>query len=92
MRPAFDAAIHPTSTRDNFSLEATVFQAVVTTIGAAVCFIPLNKYGSRIVDHFDIVRVWYITLPVSGIFLVFNLLIVPRKYETLHANNMFRVF
>ena len=88
----FDAAIHPASTLDNFSLEAAIFQAVITTIGAAVLFFPLCRYGSRIVDHFDILRVWYITLPVSGIFLTFNLLIAPRKYETIHVNNMFRVF
>jgi len=84
----FDARIHPTSTIDDFSLEASVFEAVLGTVASALFFYPLWKYGSRLIDRFDMKRVYYVAIPVWGIFLSFNLLITPRKYETLHVNKM----
>ncbi len=84
----FDAAIHPLSTLNDFSIDAGIFQAVLTTAAAAVFFYPFMKYGSRLIDKFDIRRVWFVSLPVSLIFLTYNLLIAPRKYETMHVNNV----
>ena len=37
-------------------------------------------------------RIWYTGSGVTGIFLLYNLLIVPRHYETLHVNNVLLAF
>lgn len=83
----FDAAIHPHGTLNNFSLEAAAFQAAISTVFALAAYRPA-LLGARIIDNFDIKRVYIASVPVWGIFLAFNLLISPRKYETLHVNFM----
>ena len=83
----FDALLHPYGTLNNYSLEAAVFLALISTVFALATFHPATK-ASVIIDRFDIPRVYYASLPVWGIFVAFNLLISPRKYETLHVNKM----
>ena len=89
---AFDAFRHPTATIEDFSLEAAVFQAVLSIVFAAVLSLPLAKYGSWLIDHFRIRKVWYIATAVSAVFLTFNMLIYPRRYETLHVNKVWTFF
>ena len=89
---AFDAFLHPTSTIEEYSLEAGLFQFGLSIVFTAVLFLPLAKYGSWLIDHFHIRKVWYIATGVSAVFLIFNMLIVPKRYETLHVNNMWKVF
>lgn len=88
----YDAFLHPTATIDDYSLQAAVFQFGFSVAFAAVLFWPLSKYGSWLIDNFRIGKVWYIATAVSAVFLAFNLLIVPKRYETLHVNNMAKVF
>ena len=88
----YDAFIHPSATIDDYSLQAAIFQFGFSIVFTAVLFWPLSKYGSWLIDHFTISRVWYIAAAVSAVFLIFNILIVPKRYETLHVNNMARVF
>ena len=83
----FDAAIHPHGTLNNFSIEAAAFQAVIATVFALAAYKPA-LLAARIIDSFDITRVYIASVPVWAIFLAFNLLISPRKYETLHVNLM----
>ncbi len=83
----FDAAIHPHATLNNFSLEAAAFQAVISTVFALAVYRPA-RLGAGIIDNFDIRRVYIASVPIWGIFIAFNLLISPRKYETLHVNLM----
>lgn len=85
----YDAIIHPASTLDDFSIEAGIFQSVLTTAFVSLIYYPFRKFGSIMVDRFDIVKVWFISVPVSGIFLTYNLLIAPRKYETMYVNKVF---
>lgn len=88
----FDAWLHPTSGLDEFSLAASLFQAALTTVMSVLMLYPAEKFGGRLMDDFDIPRVYYASIPVWGIFLTFNLLISPRKYETLYVNLMQLVF
>ena len=88
----YDAFIHPTATIDDYSLQAAIFQFGFSIVFTSVLFWPLSKYGSWLIDHFTISKVWYIATAVSAVFLIFNILIVPKRYETLHVNNMARVF
>ena len=89
---AFDAFRHPTATIEDFSLEAAAFQLALSILFTAAFFWPLSKHGSWLIDHFRIRRVWNIATAVSAIFLMFNVMIIPRRYETLHVNNMGKVF
>ena len=84
----FDAAIHPHATLNVFSLEAAVFQAVIATVFTILIYRPVSRKASLIIDGLDMPRIYYASVPVWGIFLAFNLLISPRKYETLHVNMM----
>ena len=43
-------------------------------------------------DSFHLNQVWYITVPVSGIFLIYNLILIPHNYQTLYTNHVFRFF
>ncbi|MBQ9459392.1 MAG: GHKL domain-containing protein [Oscillospiraceae bacterium] len=88
----FDAYLHPNGTLDDFSVEAALFQAGVCTLAAALLFCPMKRFGTRMVDRFDDCRVWLVTVPVSGIFLAYNLLIAPRRYETAHVNHVFQFY
>nr|MCR5482150.1 GHKL domain-containing protein [Clostridia bacterium] len=88
----YDALLHPDSTLQNFSPEAALFQAFLVTASVAAVIFPFQKYGSIIVDKFDLRHVWYTTLPISWILLIYNLLISPRKYETMYVNNVFLFF
>ena len=88
----FDAALHPTSTLNNFSLAAAVFQAALSTLMCLLMLYPMGRFGCRLIDHFDLPRVYYASIPVWCIFLAFNLLIAPRKYETLYVNFVQRTF
>ena len=89
---AFDAFLHPASTIEEYSLEAGIFQFGLSIVFTAILFLPFAKYGSWLIDHFHIRKTWYIAMAVSSVFLIFNLLIVPKRYETLHVNNMGKVF
>lgn len=89
---AFDAFRHPTATIDEFSLEAGLFQLSLSVVFTLALILPLARYGSWLIDNFRIRKVWSIATAVSAIFLAFNILIVPQRYETLHVNHMARVF
>ncbi len=84
----FDAELHPHATLDEFSLEAAVFQALIATAFTLIIYRPVARRACQIIDGLDMPRVYYASIPVWGIFLGFNLLISPRKYETLHVNMM----
>ena len=84
----FDATIHPFSDIAHFSLEASIFRVLNTTLFAALLFKPFKKYGGFLVDNFHLDHVWYLTLPVSSIFIFYNTFITIRKYDTLHVNKV----
>lgn len=85
----YDAAIHPHSTLADFSMQAAVFQAIITTVFAALVYKPLVRFGSVLADRFELTKVWVSTIPISGIVLIYNMVIAPRRYETVHVNNAF---
>ena len=89
---AFEALYHPHSGANDFSLEGDLFLFGLSTLLALLLYYPLSRYGSRLVDQLNYNRVWYTTIPVSGIFLILNVLVRPLKYETLYVNRVFLFF
>lgn len=88
----FDAALHPDSSVENFSLEAAVFQFVICILFSGGAFYPLWKYGGWLIDNCPIHSVWYLDAMASGIILWHNIRMYPRRYETIHINNVTTVY
>ncbi len=89
---AFDAWLHPYSGYADFSWQAGVFQTVASVV-ILVCFAyPFWKYFRSLIDRPGLEKIWYVTLPVSGTFLVLNILFIPQSYQTLHVNRVFSIF
>ena len=89
---AFDAFLHPASGAENFSVEAAFFQLGLSCLVAAAFAWPACGLFSRIVDCLDIPKIWYATILLSSIFLIFNIVAVPQSYRTIHTGRMFSLF
>ncbi len=89
---ALDAFLHPMSGAADFSVEAAFFQLGLSCLVAAAFAWPACGLFFRIVDSIDIPRIWYATILLSSIFLIFNVLAVPQSYKTLHTGRMFFLF
>ena len=85
----YDAEVHPDLDIDHASLDSILLQIVLCIAFTSLFFKPMWTYGSRLVDKFNIRRVWIATLPILCIFISYNTLTLPRKYETVHVNNIF---
>ncbi len=88
----FDAVLHPFSNINAFSIDAALFQLGLGVFVAAVLAYPLSRYGSVLVERLNLPVVWYLASLISLLFLVFNILFVPRFYQTLYAGAIFRTF
>ena len=89
---AFDAYLHPMSGAANFSVEAAFFHLGLSCIVAAAFAWPACGLFFQIVDCLDIPKIWYSTVLLSSIFLLFNITAVPQSYQTLHTGRMFFLF
>lgn len=85
----YDAHIHPELDIDHASFASIIIQLVLSILLVALLFYPMWRYGSRLIDRFDIRRVWIGTLPILAVFITSNTQALPRKYETVHVNNIF---
>ena len=89
---SFDAFLHPASGAEDFSVEAAFFQLGLSSLVAAAFAWPACRHFFRIIDCLDVPKIWYSTIILSSIFLVFNVLAVPQSYRTLHTGRMFFLF
>ena len=89
---AIEAALDPSAGAALISLRSALIQLAVNSAAAALLAFPFLKYGSRLIDHLQLQKIWYMTLPFSFVLIVCNLFIRPLKYETLFVNNVFRSF
>ncbi len=88
----FDALLFPQSDPNTFRFSSAAIQFVTNIIIAAMLFIPMVNYGSRLIDSLDVDSVWYATVPISLIFLTMNIMIQPVHYSTLYFNNIYKTF
>lgn len=89
---AFDAILHPTSGAANFSIEAELFQLGISFLLLAAFARPAIRHFSSAVDSLNSPKIWYYTVAISSVFLIFNVIAVPRSYATLHAGRMYWIF
>ena len=84
----FDAVKNPALGADSYTTEYALCHLGLGIVAAAVCFYPMWKYGSRLIDELNSKTVWYLTVPFSALFLGMNLFIRPQKYETYYVNKI----
>ena len=89
---AFDAALHPASGASDFSPEAAFFRLVLSSLLLAAFALPATRHFSWAVDNLDLPKIWYSTVILSTVFLVFNVLAIPHSYSTLYTGRMYEVF
>lgn len=89
---SLDAFLHPTSGAADFSVEAAFFRLGVSCLIAVAFAWPACHRFFRVVDCLDTPRIWYSTIALSSVFLIFNVLGVPKSYSTLHTGRMFFLF
>ena len=89
---SFDAHLHPDSGAGNFSPEAALFQLGLSCLMAAAFAWPAARYFSWAVSHLDFPKIWYSTVALSSVFLIFNVLAIPWSYSTLKAGRLSYLF
>lgn len=89
---AFDARLHPLSGAGQISKEAALLQLILACLMPIAAARPSLQHSAWAVDNLDIPKVWYLTVALSAVFLVFNVLAVPHSYSTLYAGRMYSLF
>lgn len=84
----FDAYLYPASGALNFSPEAGFFQFFLSLLLVLLLAFPLHRYFSWMLDSLDFPNVWYSTLVFPLMLTLFNLIITPYSYETLHTGRI----
>ncbi len=86
----FDALTHPASDLEHFSLEGALFRLFLSSF---ICLLGLRlfrKYGGWLIEHFTAPDIWWSTLVIFLLFILYNLGAVIHYYETLYVNTMMR--
>lgn len=89
---AFDAGLHPLSNASEFSVTAAFFQFALSCLLLAAFIFPACHQFSWTIDHLNYPKIWYATLILSSVFLIFNIIAIPHSYSTLHTGRMFWLF
>lgn len=87
-----DAHLHPSSSAASFSVEAAFFQFVLACLMPVLFAYPARHHFAWTVDHLNLTKVWYLTVPLSSAFLIFNVLAIPQSYETLLTRRISYLF
>lgn len=83
-----DSNLHPQADPAFHSVEASLLQLFLACLIAALFMLPASRRFSRVVEHLDHPQVWYSTVILSAVFLVFNLWSVPHSYATVRVGRM----
>lgn len=89
---ALDAHLHPDSGAFSCSTEALLFQLALSCLIAAAAAYPAIRRFSHMVDQLDVPSVWYTLIVLSSVFLVFNIIAIPRSYQTVLTGRMGYLF
>ena len=89
---SFDASLHPLSGAANFSVEAALFQLVLSCLLVIAFTFPACHQFAWIIEHMDFPKIWYTTIVLSSVFLIFNIICVPKSYSTLYTGRIFFLF
>lgn len=85
---AFDAWLHPLSNVASLSSEAAFFQLGLSCLIVAAFYYPACQKFSWAVENLNFPKIWYSTVVLSFIFLIFNIITVPRSYSVISAGRI----
>lgn len=88
----FDAYLHPSSGALNFSPEAGCFQLLLSFVLVLILAYPLRRYCSWMLQALNFPKVWYATLVLPATLLIFNFMMTPYSYKTLHTGRILMMF
>lgn len=89
---ALDAKLHPLSGSAYLSTEAAFFQLGLSCLIVFAFIYPACQIFSWAVDNLNFPKIWYSTVILSSVFLIFNILCIPYSYRTLHAGRLLYLF
>lgn len=89
---AYDAFLHPVSGAADFSVKAAFFQLGLSCLIVAAFAYPAIHWFAPTVKRLNIPKIWYSTVFLSAIFLIFNMISVPFSYRTLHTGRLSYLF
>ncbi len=75
-----------------FTLQAAFIQLGLSCLLTAVFVYPARNHFSKAVDEPGMSGIWYSTVALSSIFLIFNLLAIPIPYETARETGLQYLF
>lgn len=75
----FDIYIHPLSWKTEFSLEASLLQLALACLLPLIAAYPSRHQFSWIIDYLNSPKIWYTTVCLSSVFLVFNVMAIPTS-------------
>ena len=87
-----DAYLHPMSGAAYLSTEAAFFQFGLSCLIVLAFIYPACQIFSCAVENLNFPKIWYSTVILSFVFLIFNVLSVPRSYSTLHVGRISYLF
>lgn len=73
--------------------EGMTWQGCAVLLGSSCLMLtafvrPARERFSKAVEEFDMPRLWYSTVVISAIFLVFNVLALPASYDTVRESRL----
>lgn len=89
---AFDAMLYPTSGAADLSIEAALFRFGLSCLLLVAFVYPATRHFSWAVDNLNLPMVWGITVILSSVFFILNVLCIPQHYTVLHTGRLFEIF
>ncbi len=83
-----DSIFHSDATINDYSIGAGIIQSVLALLMCILLAYPSYKYISRLIERFNVDKIWYASSAVPLFMLCMNLIIMPRHYSTLHVNKV----
>ncbi|MCR4896062.1 MAG: GHKL domain-containing protein [Lachnospiraceae bacterium] len=88
----YDAAIYPASDLEHYSTQGAFVLTGLSFLLAACIAHSMRHFLRKLINTADSSTVWFSGGAVSGYFLLLNMLMVVRHYETIHVNRMYSVY
>lgn len=91
MSTALDVYLYPEIWFPWLSAEAFLLQMALSLLLLAAAWI-IRRRLVWVIDQLDFPKVWYSTVPLSGVFLVLNDLVAPGSLEFYQADQTYRLY
>lgn len=87
-----DSCLYPNSGAANFSVWAALFQLVLSCLLTAFLSVPCAKLYPKMVAQLPAPQIWLPLLAIHGLLFLFNMMMIPYSYPTLHTGRAFSMF